>query len=215
MSTAAEKRQIFLEQLDAYLAAGGDGAVPQLAMGIPIDGKPYPLGRRAEYMRTCYRKGQLPLDFVQALQDRPGWVWDVATARWHQRYQDLQAHLAAHDGAYTSLDPALNVWLNNQRKLAAAGKLTQDQAAKIRALPPRGGLPTFLGAAYAWLAKHPSATMADVTSETTVGSEHHQAYPLGRRTAYYQRRAAGTEGTHPLSPADRELLERLPGWSWG
>lgn len=215
MATAAEKRQLFLEQLDAHLAAGGDGAVPQLAMGTPIDGHPYPLGRRAEYLRTCHRKGQLPPDFVHALQERPGWVWDVNGARWQQRYHDLQAHLAEHDGSYTALDPALNVWLNNQRKLLTAGKLGEDEAAKIRALPPRGGLSTFLGAAYAWLAQHPSSTLADVTFETTVHADHHQAYPLGRRAAYYRRRGAGTEGKHPLSPADRELLERLPGWSWG
>lgn len=214
MATAAQKLEVFLEELDAYIAAGGDAAVPQVAVGrIGEDGKPYPLGRRAQYLRDRHAKRALPPEHVTLLEQRQGWAWDLADARWHQQLQAVQAHLSEH-GSYEGLPRSVSMWLTRAKQALSAGDLDGHKAELVRALPHRGGVERFCSAAFSWLAAHPRTTLADVPAGTVMQFEG-RPYNLAKSIWYYQRRGAGLEGTRPLSAEDRKALECLPGWDWG
>lgn len=218
VGTAAQKKlEEFLEEFDLYVAAGGDPAVPQQALGRPYvdktgQTKEYPLGRRAQYMRARHAQNALPAEHVQMLEEKDGWVWDLADARWHQQYREVLDHLEEH-GGYEGIDPAAGMWLTRARQALNAGKLPADKGALIRALPQRAGVDRFCSAALTWLAAHPRSTLRDVPAGTVVDLDG-KPYNLAKTIWYYQRRGAGLEGTHPLSDEDRQALQALPGWQW-
>ncbi len=210
MVTADEKLAVFLDELDHWITSGGDPAVPPGAVGRTIAGAAYPLGRRAQYLRS--RRHTLPDRHVAELERRPGWIWDLSSHRWLQRYQEVTKHLE-RVGGYQGLPKPASMWVTRAQEDLRAGRLSPEQEQLTRALPRRGGVERFLAAAYTWLAQHPDETTAQITAGTTVVVNEH-LYHLGRAIAYYRRRAAGQEGTHPLGPRERALIERLPGWTW-
>lgn len=210
MVTAEEKLTVFLTELDHWISSGGDPAVPPQALGRTTAGKAYPLGRRAQYLRA--RRHTLPDHHVAALELRTGWVWDLSVHRWLQRYQEVVDHLERF-GGYQGLPKPASMWILRAREDLRAGRLSPAQEQLVQCLPRRGGVERFLAAAYSWLAQHPDETTAQIPANTTVVVDEHP-YQLGRAIAYYRRRAAGQEGTHPLGDRERALIERLPGWTW-
>lgn len=212
MATGEEKLAAFLEELDRWISDGGDPAVPRKALGRPVDGTPYPLGRRAQYLRSRYRNGILPFSHAAELERRQGWAWDLRAHRWMQRYHRLVEHLE-RVGSYQGLSRAESVWATRAWDDLRAGQLSPSQVELVQRLPRRGGVELFVAAANSWLTQHPESTLAEISAGVAIEVDGRR-YQLGRAIAYYRRRAAGAEGTHPLGEVDRALIEQIPGWVW-
>jgi hypothetical protein len=77
------------------------------------------------------------------LEALPGWDWGgIHAARWEEAFARLAEYSAAEGTARVPMtwrDPAdgfsLGQWAANQRGWFARGKMTQDRAARLEALP--------------------------------------------------------------------------------
>lgn len=128
----------WLEQVDAYAAVHDTADVPTTATTAGGN----KLGRWVDAQRQRHKNGRLSAERVTALQARPGWRWGVRQYdRWWANHALLSAWAAEHGrlpAVRQDSDPteaSLASWSGTQRAHHRAGRLRQDKAAALSALP--------------------------------------------------------------------------------
>jgi hypothetical protein len=124
-----------LQQLAAYAAAhGGSMVVPAPADGAGWPGAA-PLREWLHLQRLRKKHGTLSSKRVRQLEQL-GLIWDEDDAIWQDRFSQLEAYAAAHDGDTQVLRrfPGLGLWVKRQREMGANGTLPAARRAKLDAL---------------------------------------------------------------------------------
>jgi len=201
-----------LAVLGSYVAAHGTARVP-----LDVVHRRYPLGRWVAARRTQYKRGTLAPERVAALQQLPGWVWDVREDRWAQGLR-LLATYARRTGAPNPdsfyLEEAednftLGAWVNSRRKEHHRGDLSPARVAALEAIQRWEWRP--FDAAwhrmYQRLA-HEADQYGDITHLTQRSLV--DGAPVGRWIMIP--RSAHRRGQ--LTPARTRALQAIPGWNW-
>jgi len=204
-------------RLCEYVEKEGDSVVPQ--NHVTEDG--YSLGTWVARQRRVYRQGKLFKDREKALEELPGWTWQLHIGprlndtRWHECFKFLQEYVKREGhslvpGRYvTDKGYKLGVWVACQRQDYRKGKLSKDRELMLVQLPHW----TWDPLETAWLEgfKHLQAylecqrhTLVPVVYVTQDG------YNLGR---WVQQQRASYK-REKLSSERQKALEQLPGWTW-
>lgn len=200
-----------LDELSAYVAVNGHARPRQSEVGRTRHGRTFPLGSRVSATRIQYKRGKIKPADAARFEALPGWTWDKSAAEWHERLDDVVTRWPYH---LTKVD---RQWLVIQRMRWEV--LPVDRRERLLSYPgllapaPEVKLREFLAAVEKWMTLNPGKDAGDIPFYARVVLDG-KMVPIGRRVTYYRRRAAGKEGVHPLSEADRKLLEMLPGWEW-
>lgn len=64
-----------------------------------------------------------------------GWRWDAYKDQWREQYQRLLAYVERHGRQPNCASGSLGTWVSNQRHLQKAGRLTQERAGLLDAVP--------------------------------------------------------------------------------
>jgi len=118
-------------ELVAYKTQHGDCRVPAK----------YPensaLGVWVNTQRAQKRAGTLSKERSDRL-DALGFVWEPQDADWEERFAELVAYKTQHGDCHVPRkypeNPALGVWVNNQRAAKRAGTLSKKRIARLNAL---------------------------------------------------------------------------------
>ena len=137
---------------EIFYAAAADwfAAHPGKLMPFSLVWKGRGVGSWAEAQRTAYRRGALPAERVQQLQQLPGWVWERKTAEWSATVRLLERIAAQGPGGKlvestaspfaglkTCTQPArrLGVWVAAQRQAYRNGTLPPDLVLELEQVP--------------------------------------------------------------------------------
>lgn len=197
----------FTKQLSALRMYVDDhGGLPNLKAvfsGVKI-------GQFVNVVRTAYASGSLAEDKVRALEEIPGWTWDVREASWRRMFERLRefSAVAGHARPSSADQPALGRWVSKQRVAWKAGSLSRMRVAELESLPGwvwherdaawEAGLEAFLS----WSAEHPGQL-------PTQDVEHHGVRVGGWVAKQRSRFAAGR-----LEKNREVRLTSVPGWEW-
>ncbi len=100
------------------------------------------LGRWVGTQRYCYKQNELSKDRIRALEEMPGWTWDIIESQWTEGYENLkeysdrEGHAKVPNRFITSDGFRLGSWIQNRRNEYSKGKLSKD---RIRALEEVSG----------------------------------------------------------------------------
>lgn len=201
-----------LAALGSYVTAFGTAQVP-----LDVVHRRYPLGRWVAARRTQYHRGTLTPERVAALEQLPGWVWDVREDRWAQGLRLLAAY-AQRTGApnpdafYVEEDEdgfTLGAWVNSRRKEHGAGTLYPARVAALEAIEGWDWKPfdTAWRRMFERLQQEVEAhgTVAHLTQRSVVDGAHLGRWIMVQRGIHRRGR---------LTPARTRALDAIPGWDW-
>lgn len=200
-----------LAELDRYLADHGHAAPPT----AHITETGFPLGQWVVVRRYEHRRGRLATDRAEALEQRPGWVWDAKDARWQRYLAALHAFAAEHGHSQvpslhvTGTGLHLGTWVSSIRSQHAAGTLPDSRRAALETLPGW----SWNTIADRWEANF-AALEAALRQRANPRIPRDMVGPDGQRLGAWasKQRAAYARGV--LSSDRARRLEQLPGWSW-
>ncbi len=201
-----------LAALGSYVATHGTSRVP-----LDVVHRCYPLGRWVSARRAQYQRGTLTPERIVALQQLPGWVWDVREDRWAQGLRLLTAYARCTgapnpDFFYVEEDEdgfTLGAWVNSRRKEHRRGVLSPDRVAALEAI--KGWEWTPFDAAWHRMYQHleqevgQHGTVAHLTQRSVVDGAHLGRWIMVQRGIHRRGR---------LTPARTRALEAIPGWDW-
>lgn len=183
-----------------------------------VDG--YDLNSFCGRQRAEHRAGTLAADRAAALEQIPGWVWDVADAKFTagldaaRAYIEREGHCeppSSHREGHVQLRP----WITQRRAEHAAGRLAPDRVARLEQIPGWTWAPPMTAAEQherQWLANYEAfrryvADTGDATPrlDLTVG---------GRRLGAWAAKQRAHHRNDRLSSDRAARLEQIPGWSW-
>jgi Helicase associated domain len=124
-----------LERLRRYVERHGNASVPN----DYVDEAGFKLGLWVANRRKGYKKGQLAVYSIAALEAVPGWSWSLKGDAWEKGYERLRAFIDKHGHArvhkeYEDEDGyPVGSWVSNQRHQYAAGRLVPERAARLEA----------------------------------------------------------------------------------
>lgn len=204
-----EQWQAHLDALADWSARHGDANCPQ---GTVWQGKR--LGQWVSTVRTAYKASVLDAGRTAGLEALPGWSWDMRADAWEAHFVDLASWVNDHGHACPSDGDVvggfdLGRWVAKQRSALRAGRLGDDRADRLRALPGwvdherEAGWEAGFAHLRAWAGEHGHAA----PPQSLVLAD---GYGLGGWVATQrERRRRGR------LPAGREArLEALAGWEW-
>jgi superfamily II DNA or RNA helicase len=203
-----EQWQYGYESLVKFAAKNGHARVPQ-----DFNDEDFSLGVWVNTNRTTKRKGSLSPERASLLEALPGWTWEPVRDRWREGFETLQTFVAREGRAlvpvnYTEGSFPLGQWVTRQRATKRRGKLAEDRASLLEALP-----------GWAWEPAQDRWREGFEILQTFVAREGHAlvlvnhtegSFPLGQWVAGQRasKRKRELEGDRP------SLLEALPGWAW-
>src|SRR5262249_6698201 len=90
--------------------------------------------------RTFQADGRLAKERAARLTSLTGWVWGLQNARWDDGFAVLQQFVSREGHARVPRDHSesgflLGGWVKTQRRAQAAGRLSDERAARLAALP--------------------------------------------------------------------------------
>lgn len=196
--------------LARYVESEGHARVPRSY--ITAEGERLGTWVRRQHARLA----ELDPQHRSRLEALPGWVDATADPRWRARFAQLAAFSAKHGHVRVDRSLAgLDSWVSYQRREWRAGRLPEERARALEALPgwrwPQGTAVTSRSDD-AWAAKYRQLQrFARREGHSRVPSTHiEDGTRLGIWCAAQRRAQAGG-----ALPADRRRrLEALPGWEW-
>lgn len=201
----------WLGMLDSYIEKHSSAQVP-VHYQTP-DGQR--LGAWVNHQRTLYRQGRLPEDRIQLLASLPHWAWSIPDAKWEEGLEHLRRYAAAHGHTrvpqrYVTEDGyALGQWVATTRRHYTRGGLAPDRVACLEALPKWAWNTT----EQAWF------EMFDALQRFAADSGHidipNDLTAHGRDLKPWIRRQKTAHRRGTLDADRVQLLDQLPGWSWG
>ena len=198
--------------MGSYVGAHGTARVP-----LDATHRRYPLGRWVAARRGQYQRGTVTPERIAALQQLPGWVWDVLEERWAQGLRLLAAYAQRTgapnpDASYIEESKnnfTLGAWVNSRRKEHRAGVLSPSRVAALEAIAGWEWRP--FDAAWSRMFQRLEQEagqhdgIAHLTQRSVVGGVHLGRWIMVQRGAHRRRQ---------LTPARTRALEALPGWNW-
>lgn len=135
---ASEQWARGLDLLRSWAGEHGDADVPQRSRYRGLA-----LGRWVNKCRQ--RREHLTPAQVQALEELPGWSWNARQDRWADQLDALEDYLAEHRrmpprGEMVDALP-LGEWVYEQRRRHRQGRLDEERAAELEAVPGFSWLP--------------------------------------------------------------------------
>lgn len=98
------------------------------------------LGKWVNTQRTAKKRGTLTARRVRALENIPGWCWDLRAAAWDRSYA-LLCEYVAERGCVPPCRSSLGTWVYAQRTARRVGKMRPGRAAALEAVPGWQWLP--------------------------------------------------------------------------
>jgi predicted helicase len=198
--------EFFYGLLERFAAERGHARVPQ---SYREDGER--LGQWVNVQRFFHTAGRISEDHVARLELVPGWAWDAPSAAWEEGHEHLLRFVAEHGHALVPYNRKedgyrLGQWVVVQRSFRQQGRLSDERAARLEALP-----------GWVWNANEASWERSFSVLERFVAREGRARVPTNH-----------VEDGLPLGlwvvkqrsrreefGADRQArLEALPGWVW-
>jgi len=170
-----------------------------------------------ETQRRLHRLGKLSNERAAKLEAIPQWSWEPHVDHWHVCYLALlefareNGHLRIPSRSQTAegVRSGLVNWMVMQRRLHRLGKLSNERAAKLEAIPQ-----------WSWEPRSDRWEAGLSALKSYVTREHHALVPQdwteldlnlgGWVSGQRSRHSRGTMPTRQVL-----ALERVPGWSWG
>jgi superfamily II DNA or RNA helicase len=171
----------------------------------------YPLGPWVNTQRHFRARGRLTETRTARLESLPGWTWERMDAKWLGAFAILQRFVAREGNArvpynYKEDGYRLGQWVVVQRSFHQQGRLSDERAARLEALP-----------GWVWDANEADWERSFALLERFVAREGHarvptkhveDGLPLGLWVVKQRSR-------REKFGADRQArLEALPGWVW-
>jgi superfamily II DNA or RNA helicase len=195
--------------LEKYSAARGTVEVSRNDL---IDG--HRLSTWIGIQRAAFKNGKLSDERRQRLEELPGWTWNTLTSRWDKTFRVLQAYADEHKTSRVPQDfrvdgLRLGTWVTQQRSKRNQGKLGDERARRLEALPK-------------W-------TWDSVAEQWEDGFRHLEEYVAQFRDTLVQRDFQSRDGYKlgqwvttqrsrytrgKLEPERQVRLENLPRWTW-
>jgi len=121
--------------LRAYVQREGDARAPRDAV---FEG--FAIGAWVSENRRRYRRGDLAIDRVEALERLPGWLWGVTDAAWQQSFETLLRYRGEHGTASPAASVVfdglrLGSWVRTQRVQYRRGRLARTRRQRLEAVP--------------------------------------------------------------------------------
>jgi superfamily II DNA or RNA helicase len=90
--------------------------------------------------RSEYKNGKLSDERRQRLEELPGWTWNTLNSRWERTFRVLQEYVDEYKTARVPQDFCvdglrLGTWVTQQRSKRNQGKLSDERARRLEALP--------------------------------------------------------------------------------
>ena len=100
----------------------------------------FSLGQWVKSQRRSKNKGQISEDHVQCLEELSGWTWNTFETAWEEGFAVLQKYVERHGDARVSQSYEedkfwLGRWVSGQRTVKNKGKISEDRARRLEALP--------------------------------------------------------------------------------
>jgi hypothetical protein len=211
LMTREEMWDRFVAHLQTYVAREGHARVPW--EHVEADG--YQLGQRVGTFRNRYRRGRLAEERVAWLESLVGWTWDAVTEVWETgfahlvAYRDREGHLDVPAHYWTEDGYPLGSWVRSHRRRGGRRTITEEQRARLAAIPGWSFTPptqtawdTALAALTAYATRTGGRTTARGQVEDGVNID---SWAKGQRARYHRGQ---------LDPDRADRLEQVPGWSW-
>jgi hypothetical protein len=121
--------------LERFAAREGHSRVPPNRVD---DG--YRLGQWIQIQRLAYRAGRLSPERIGRLESLPGWAWNPFEVDWEEGFCSLE-RFAAREGHtrvpqnHVENGYPLGTWVNKQRTVHRACRLSDERSARLEALP--------------------------------------------------------------------------------
>jgi len=198
--------------LRSYVTAHGAARVP-----LDVVYRRYPLGRWVAARRAQYQRGTLAPERIAALQQLPGWVWDVLEDRWARGLRLLIAYArrtgAPNPDAFYIEESednfTLGAWVNSRRKEHAAGTMSPARVAALEAIEGWEWRPfdAAWNRMYQRLQEEAGqyGDITHLTQRSVVDGAH-----LGRWIMIQR----GAHRRGQLTAARIRALEAIAGWNW-
>jgi len=214
-----------LECTRKYMEKQGHTNVPRKY--VTPDGMP--LGEWIFVQQVLFGYGKMTTNHQRELEEIPGWVWDPTWDHWMTRLRLFVikwGHTLVSVDFCSVSDFPLVEWVDYYRKRYVIGTVSRSQRDMLDRLP--GWTETCLALAerqygHAWLQERcaPSWVKGYKLLRTYAEREGHtfvprhcttpDGYLLGRWVSDQR----SPDSKRRLSPQQRRLLEKLPGWVWG
>lgn len=196
-------------RLSDYAARHGDARVPHTCI---VDG--FRLGTWVQVQRRKYTKVDLDETRQRRLEALPGWKWEAMSDKWEAGFEHLVAYVSETGDARASRWSVaadgyrLGAWINQQRNVFKAGRMTAEREARLRELPgwTFDSREADWDEGYSFLVSYVAANgTADTPSDLVLDGYKLGVWVCGQR-------AAKLKGT--LDGGRERRLEALPGWTW-
>ncbi len=205
----------YFELLRLFVEREGHAAVPTTYTSEGLR-----LGWWAAKQRRSYHgtyAGKLDAERRSKLEQLPGWSWHAGDAKWEKGYAALVAFVNREGhvripNEHVETGVRLGAWTNVQRGHKRRGKLSEERAGRLEALPGWFWQKnrTALWEGHFEALRH----FVEREGHSSISQAHREAgLPLGRWTATQRARYLGLSG-RPLLPDQIERLESLAGWDW-
>jgi len=121
--------------LCSYVKHAGDAKAPKNATF-----ERFAIGAWVAENRRRYRRGELAIDRIEALERLPGWIWGVTDAAWQQSFETLLRYRDAHGTASPAASVVfdglrLGFWVSTQRVQYRRGRLARTRRQRLEAVP--------------------------------------------------------------------------------
>lgn len=169
------------------------------------------LGGWVGHQRALFNKGKLSLERIAKLESIPNWTWDVYESQWMGTYEKLSKYAEENE---TSRVPStyrdnegkpLGKWVAKLR--AKKDSLSQEQIRLLERLPD-------------WTWDPFEDQWKTAYQEISQLAEERNSSSFPRHLKLSDGRSVGgwvikqRQSKESLTPEQRQLVERLPGWSW-
>jgi superfamily II DNA or RNA helicase len=178
------------------------------------------LGQWVHVQRGDFVQGKLRPERVTRLAAVPGWSWVALESKWEEGFAHLSQYAKREGhtrvpGTHKEDGYRLGQWVVVQRQVYARGKLDQERAARLAALPGWTWDPfqDIWGEGFARL-----LSFVEREGNARVPTDHMEGgFPLGQWTRHIRSdvlrsRRSGRNGR--ISLERQAQLEALPGWVW-
>lgn len=208
--TRAGRWDVGMALLSAFVAREGHAKVPWEHVEDGVQ-----LGKWVGAKRAQYGRGRMAADRVAVLETLPGWTWDAVADEWEVGYQRLvefhnrEGHVNVPAHYWDEDGFPLGSWIRSHRRPGGRRTMTEDQRARLAAVPGWTFMPPTEAA---WEASFVALqAFAEREGHCRLPTDHREdginidSWAMRQRTVFHRGR---------LKTDRVQRLEAVTGWSW-
>ena len=171
-------------------------------------------GKWQSRQRQLYNKGELPIAYVDELEEIDGWVWDAHAwpskrRHWIEQYTKLQENPSSI--SKNKEEKRAGQWQSQQRYLYNKGTLSKERISQMEAIPGwEWG--TERENTYTW-EEQKTTWIIQYNKEQRAPSSHSKD-PDAKRAGKWQSHQRDSYKNRILPQERIAELEAIPGWAW-